>query len=129
MPLCRGTRGGQWDAEGGYDAVAARLFNAPNFPFYFLEYDSPRAGTFTPLRLVPKHKTGVLGPGSTKTPAMESKDELKRRVEDAARQLDLDCLAVSPQCGFASTQEGNLITEAEQWAKLKLVVETAQRIW
>ena len=85
MHLCRGNRGGQWHAEGSYDSVAERLFNALNIPFYFLEYDSPRAGTFTPLRLVPRHKTVVLGLVSTKTPAMESKDELKRRVEDATR--------------------------------------------
>jgi 5-methyltetrahydropteroyltriglutamate--homocysteine methyltransferase len=129
MHLCRGNRGGQWHSEGSYDDVAERLFNALNIPFYFLEYDSPRAGTFTPLRLVPRHKTVVLGIVSTKTPAMESKDDLKRRVEDAARQLDLDCLAVSPQCGFASIDTGNPITPEVQEQKLRLVVELAREIW
>ena len=129
MHLCRGNRGGQWHSEGSYDDVAERLFNALNIPFYFLEYDSPRAGTFTPLRLVPRHKTVVLGLVSTKTPAMESKDELRRRVEDAARQLDLDCLAVSPQCGFASIDTGNPITPEMQEQKLRLVVELARDIW
>ncbi len=129
MHLCRGNRGGQWHAEGSYDSVAERLFNALNIQFYFLEYDSPRAGTFTPLRLVPRHKTVVLGLISTKTPAMESKGELKRRVEDAARQIDLDCLAVSPQCGFASVDTGNPITPDVQERKLRLVVELARDIW
>jgi len=129
MHLCRGNRGGQWHAEGSYDSVAERLFNALNIPFYFLEYDSPRAGTFTPLRLVPRHKTIVLGLVSTKTPAMESKDELKRRVEDATRYLDLDCLAVSPQCGFASLDTGNPIGPEVQEQKLRLVVELARELW
>ena len=129
MYLCRGNRGGQWHAEGSYDDVADRLFNALNIPFYFLEYDSPRAGTFTPLRLLPRHKIVVLGIVSTKTPAMENKDELKKRVEDAARQLDLDCLAVSPQCGFASIDTGNPITPEVQEQKLRLVVDLARDIW
>jgi 5-methyltetrahydropteroyltriglutamate--homocysteine methyltransferase len=129
MHLCRGNRGGQWHAEGSYDSVAERLFNALNIPFYFLEYDSPRAGTFTPLRLVPRHKTIVLGLVSTKTPAMESKGELKRRVEDATRYLDLDCLAVSPQCGFASLDTGNPIGPEVQEQKLRLVVELARELW
>jgi 5-methyltetrahydropteroyltriglutamate--homocysteine methyltransferase len=129
MHLCRGNRGGQWHSEGSYDDVAERLFNALNIPFYFLEYDTPRAGSFTPLRLVPRHKTVVLGIVSTKTPAMESMDTLKRRIEDAARQLDLDCLAVSPQCGFASIDTGNPITPDIQEAKLRLVVELAREIW
>jgi 5-methyltetrahydropteroyltriglutamate--homocysteine methyltransferase len=129
MHLCRGNRGGQWHAEGSYDSVAERLFNALNIPFYFLEYDSPRAGTFTPLRLVPRHKTVVLGLVSTKTPAMESKDALKKRVEDATRYLELDCLAVSPQCGFASLDTGNPITPEVQEQKLRLVVELARDIW
>ena len=129
MHLCRGNRGGQWHAEGSYDSVAERLFNALNIPFYFLEYDSPRAGTFTPLRLVPRHKTIVLGLVSTKISAMESKDELKKRVEDATRYLDLDCLAVSPQCGFASVDTGNPISPDVQEQKLRLVVELARDIW
>ena len=129
MHLCRGNRGGQWHAEGSYDSVAERLFNALNIQFYFLEYDSPRAGTFTPLRLVPRHKTVVLGLISTKTPAMENKDELRKRVEDATRYLDLDYLAVSPQCGFASLDTGNPISPEVQEQKLRLVVELARDIW
>jgi 5-methyltetrahydropteroyltriglutamate--homocysteine methyltransferase len=129
MHLCRGNRGGQWHAEGSYDSVAERLFNALDIRFYFLEYDSPRAGTFTPLRLVPRHKTVVLGLVSTKTPTMESKDELKKRVEDATRYLDLDRLAVSPQCGFASLDTGNPITPEVQEQKLRLVVELARDVW
>jgi 5-methyltetrahydropteroyltriglutamate--homocysteine methyltransferase len=129
MHLCRGNRGGQWHAEGSYDSVAERLFNALNIAFYFLEYDSPRAGTFTPLRLVPRHKTVVLGLVSTKIPAMESKDELKRRVEDATRYLEVGCLAVSPQCGFASLDTGNPISPEVQDHKLRLVVELGREIW
>jgi 5-methyltetrahydropteroyltriglutamate--homocysteine methyltransferase len=129
MHLCRGNRGGQWHAEGSYDDVAERLFNALNIQFYFLEYDTPRAGTFAPLRLVPSHKTVVLGIVSTKTPEMENKDALKRRIEEAAGELDLDRLAVSPQCGFASVDTGNPITPEAQEKKLRLVVELADEIW
>jgi 5-methyltetrahydropteroyltriglutamate--homocysteine methyltransferase len=129
MHLCRGNRGGQWHSEGSYDAVADRLFNALDIPFYFLEYDSPRAGTFTPLRLVPKHKSVVLGLISTKTPELESMDALKRRIEEATRFVDLDRLAASPQCGFASVDTGNPLTPQAQEAKLRLVVELAQEIW
>ena len=129
MHLCRGNRGGQWHAEGSYDDVAERLFNALNIPFYFLEYDTPRAGTFAPLRLLPTHKTVVLGIVSTKTPEMENKDALKKRIEEAARELDLDQLAISPQCGFASVDTGNPITTEAQEKKLRLVVELAHEIW
>src|SRR5947209_7832041 len=129
MHLCRGNRGGQWHSEGSYDEVADRLFNALNIQFYFLEYDTPRAGTFGPLRLVPRHKTVVLGIVSTKTPEIESKDALRKRIEEAARQLDLHCLAVSPQCGFASIDTGNPITPEVQEKKLRLVVELAHDIW
>jgi 5-methyltetrahydropteroyltriglutamate--homocysteine methyltransferase len=129
MHLCRGNRGGQWHSEGSYDEVADRLFNALNIPFYFLEYDSPRAGSFTPLRLVPRHKTVVLGIVSTKTPVMEDKADMKKRVEDATRHLDLDNLAISPQCGFASVDTGNPISEQVQEQKLRLVVELAKDIW
>jgi 5-methyltetrahydropteroyltriglutamate--homocysteine methyltransferase len=129
MHLCRGNRGGQWHSEGSYDAVADRLFNALDIRFYFLEYDSPRAGTFTPLRLVPGHKSVVLGLVSTKTPVLENLDDLKRRVEDATRYVDLDRLAVSPQCGFASVDTGNPIAPQEQEAKLRVVVTLAQDIW
>ena len=129
MHLCRGNRGGQWHAEGSYDGVAERLFNALDIQFYFLEYDTPRAGTFAPLRLVPRHKTAVLGIVSTKTSAMEEKDALKKRIEEAARELALDRLAISPQCGFASVDTGNPITPQVQEAKLRLVVELAREIW
>jgi 5-methyltetrahydropteroyltriglutamate--homocysteine methyltransferase len=129
MHLCRGNRGGQWHAEGSYDAVAERLFNALDIAFYFLEYDSPRAGSFEPLRLVPPGKTVVLGLLSTKTAVMERKDELKRRIEDATRYLDLDRLAVSPQCGFASLDTGNPISPEIQEQKLRLVVDLAREVW
>jgi 5-methyltetrahydropteroyltriglutamate--homocysteine methyltransferase len=129
MHLCRGNRGGQWHAEGSYEEVAERLFNALNIQFYFLEYDTPRAGTFAPLRLVPPHKTVVLGIVSTKTPEMENKDALKKRIEEAARELDLDQLAISPQCGFASVDTGNPITPEAQEKRLRLVVELAREIW
>lgn len=129
MHLCRGNRGGQWHAEGSYDAVADRLFNALDIPFYFLEYDSPRAGTFTPLRLVPSHKRVVLGLVSTKSPVLEDKAELKKRIEEATRHIDLDRLGVSPQCGFASVDTGNPITPDQQEQKLRLVVELAREMW
>jgi len=129
MHLCRGNRGGQWHSEGSYDEVADRLFNAMNIPFYFLEYDSPRAGSFTPLRLVPKHKMVVLGIVSTKTPVMENKVDMRKRIEDATRYLDLDNLAISPQCGFASVDTGNPISPEIQEQKLRLVVELAKDIW
>jgi 5-methyltetrahydropteroyltriglutamate--homocysteine methyltransferase len=129
MHLCRGNRGGQWHAEGSYDSVAERLFNALDIPFYFLEYDSPRAGTFTPLRFVPRHKSVVLGLVSTKTPTLERKNDLKRRVDEAALFIDLDRLAISPQCGFASVDTGNPISPQAQEDKLKLVVEFAREIW
>jgi 5-methyltetrahydropteroyltriglutamate--homocysteine methyltransferase len=129
MHLCRGNRGGHWHAEGSYETVADRLFNALEIPFYFLEYDSPRAGTFTPLRFVPKHKSVVLGLVSTKSATLEDKDALKARVEDATKFVSLDRLAVSPQCGFASIDTGNPVTGGTQEAKLRLVVDLAREIW
>jgi len=129
MHLCRGNRGGQWHSEGSYDDVAERLFNALNIPFYFLEYDTPRAGTFAPLRLVPPHKTVVLGIVSTKTAAMETKAAMLERVEEAARHIGLANLAVSPQCGFASVDTGNPISPAIQEQKLRLVVDVAKEVW
>jgi len=129
MHLCRGNRGGQWHAEGSYDSVADRLFNALNIPFYFLEYDTPRAGTFTPLRLVPPDKTVILGLVSSKLPLLESKEALRARIEDATRFVDLDRLAISPQCGFASVDSGNPLTAEIQAQKLRLVVELAHDIW
>src|SRR5215468_2617775 len=129
MHLCRGNRGGQWHAEGSYDVVAERLFNALNIPFYFLEYDTPRAGTFTPLKLVPRHKRVVLGLISSKSPAMEGTDDLKKRIEEASRFVDLERLAISPQCGFASVDTGNPISPQVQEDKLRLVVELTREIW
>ncbi len=129
MHLCRGNRGGTWHAEGSYDAVAERLFNRLAIPFFLLEYDSPRAGDFTPLRHVPADKHIVLGLVSTKTSALEDKDVLKRRLDDASRFVDLARLSVSPQCGFASVAEGNPITPQMQDAKLRLIVELAREVW
>ncbi len=129
MHLCRGNRGGSWHSEGSYDSVADRLFNALNIAFYFLEYDSPRAGTFTPLRLLPRHKIAVLGIVSTKTPVMEDLAAMKKRIEEATRHLDLNCLAVSPQCGFASLDTGNPLSPEAQEQKLRLVDELAREIW
>ena len=129
MHLCRGNRGGHWHAEGSYEEVAERLFNALEIPFYFLEYDSPRAGNFTPLRFVPKHKSIVLGLISSKTSTLEDKATLSVRIEDACRHVSLDRLAVSPQCGFASVDTGNPVTPQLQEAKLHLVVELARDIW
>ena len=129
MHLCRGNRGGQWHSEGSYDDVAERLFNALNIQFYFLEYDTPRAGTFAPLRLVPRHKTVVLGIVSTKTPTVESKADMMKRVESATRYIDVSNLAVSPQCGFASVDTGNPISSVVQEQKLQLIVDVAHDIW
>jgi 5-methyltetrahydropteroyltriglutamate--homocysteine methyltransferase len=129
MHLCRGNNQGHWSAEGGYDLVADTLFNRIDVDSYFLEFDTPRAGGFAPLRLVPKHKTVVLGLVSSKFPELETRDALKRRVDEAAKYIDLDQLSISPQCGFASTAPGNRITVDQQRAKLRLVVETARDIW
>ena len=127
--LCRGNNRSHWYAEGGYDAIAERLFHELAVDRFLLEYDDERSGTFEPLRLVPKGKIVVLGLVSSKRPAMERKEDLIERVHAAARFLPLEQLAISPQCGFASTMEGNLLTEGEQWAKLQLVVEVAREVW
>jgi len=129
MHLCRGNFRSTWIAQGGYEPVAQVLFNKINVNGYFMEYDTERAGGFEPLRFVPKGKTVVLGLVTTKTGRLESRDELKRRIDDAAKYLDPDQLCLSPQCGFASTEEGNALAESEQWAKLKLVIETANEVW
>ena len=129
MHLCRGNNQSGWFGEGGYDPIADVLFNKINVDSYFLEYESPRAGNFEPLRFVPKNKTVVLGLVSSKLPQLESKDLLKRRIEEAAKFIDIDQLALSPQCGFASSTEGNRLTEEEQFAKLRLVVEVADEVW
>jgi 5-methyltetrahydropteroyltriglutamate--homocysteine methyltransferase len=129
MHLCRGNFEGAWLAEGGYEPVAEILFNEIDVTGYFLEYDSERAGGFAPLRFVPKGKTVVLGLVTTKSGVLESKDALKRRIDEAAKFLPLDQLALSPQCGFASGERGNAITVAEEIAKLRLVVEVAREVW
>jgi len=127
--LCRGNNRSHWYAEGGYDAIAEKLFTSISVDRFLLEYDDERSGTFEPLRFIPKDKTVVLGLVSSKRPQLESADELMRRIDDASRYVPLENLAISPQCGFASTMEGNLLTEDEQWAKLRLVVDTARRAW
>ena len=129
MHLCRGNKQSYWQAEGSYDLVADTLFNEVNADCYFLEYDTPRAGDFAPLKYLPKNKTAILGLVSTKTPELESKDDLKKRIEEAAAIADLDNLALSPQCGFASDHHGNQLSIDDQIAKLRLVVETAAEIW
>jgi 5-methyltetrahydropteroyltriglutamate--homocysteine methyltransferase len=127
--LCRGNNRSHWYAEGGYDPIAEKLFNRLNVDLFLLEYESERAGTFEPLRFVPRNKGVVLGLVSSKLPALESRDQLVRRIEEAAKYVPLENLALSPQCGFASSMEGNLLTEEEQWNKLRLVVETARAVW
>ncbi len=127
--LCRGNNRSHWYAEGGYDAIAERLFHELTVDRFLLEYDDERSGGFAPLRFVPRNKTVVLGLVSSKRAQLESKQELLQRIEQAAKVLPLEQLALSPQCGFASTMEGNDLTEADQWAKLALVVETARDVW
>ena len=127
--LCRGNQRSMWHREGSYDAIAERLFTELNHHRFLLEYDTQRAGTFEPLRFVPKGKVVVLGLVSTKVPQMETPDDLIRRVDEASRYVPLDQLAISPQCGFASDVVGNLITEDDQKRKLEVVVETARRVW
>ncbi|HEY1542979.1 MAG TPA: 5-methyltetrahydropteroyltriglutamate--homocysteine S-methyltransferase [Xanthobacteraceae bacterium] len=129
MHLCRGNRGGHWHAEGSYEEVAERLFNTLDIGFYFLEYDTSRAGSFTPLRHVPKHKSVVLGLVSTKVGELEDKAALRRRLDDAQELVALDRLAISPQCGFASVDTGNPITPEQQMRKLELVCDLAREVW
>ena len=129
MHLCRGNFRSSFAASGGYEPVAEVLFNAIKVHGYFMEYDSDRAGGFEPLRFVPKDKTVVLGLVTSKTGKLESRDEIKRRIEQAAKFVPLDQLCLSPQCGFASTEEGNVLTEDEQWAKLRMIVEIAEKVW
>lgn len=127
--LCRGNNQSKWYAEGGYDPIAEKLFDQLNVDAFLLEYESERAGTFEPLRFVPRGKVAVLGLVSSKIPQLETQEQLIRRIEEASRYVPLESLALSPQCGFASTMEGNLLTEDEQWRKLQLVVETARKVW
>jgi 5-methyltetrahydropteroyltriglutamate--homocysteine methyltransferase len=127
--MCRGNHRSSWVAEGGYDFVAEALFNDLQIDGYFMEWDDERSGGFEPLRFVPKGKTIVLGLVTSKRPELESKDELKARIEEASRYVDIDQLCLSPQCGFASTELGNALTLEEEAAKLRLVLEVADEVW
>jgi 5-methyltetrahydropteroyltriglutamate--homocysteine methyltransferase len=127
--MCRGNFKGHYLSEGGYESVAERFFARTNVNHFLLEFDTPRAGDFKPLRFVPEGKGVVLGLISSKTPQLESIDLLKRRTDEATKFIDLDRLAISPQCGFASTVAGNPVTEADERAKLALVVRAAEAIW
>jgi 5-methyltetrahydropteroyltriglutamate--homocysteine methyltransferase len=127
--LCRGNFRSAWVAEGGYDPVAEVLFNALKVDGYFLEFDTPRAGNFAPLRYLPKNKKVILGLVTSKTPELEKPDDLKRRIDEASKFVALDQLGISPQCGFSSTVLGNKLTIDDQIAKLRLVVEVARGIW
>ena len=127
--LCRGNNRSQWYAEGGYDAIAEKLFGQLHVDAFLLEYESERAGSFEPLRFVPRGKTVVLGLVSSKLAEMEPQDHLAKRIDEASQYVPLEDLALSPQCGFASTMEGNLMSEEQQWQKLKLVVDTARKVW
>jgi 5-methyltetrahydropteroyltriglutamate--homocysteine methyltransferase len=129
MHLCRGNFRSTFVASGGYEPVAEILFNTIKVHGYFMEYDTERAGGFEPLRFVPKGKTVVLGLVTTKSGQLESRDMLLRRIEEAAKFVDVDQLALSPQCGFASTEEGNTLAEDEQWAKLRMIVDLSEEVW
>jgi 5-methyltetrahydropteroyltriglutamate--homocysteine methyltransferase len=129
LHVCRGNNRSRWYTEGGYDAVAEKLFGTLDVDTFLLEYDTERAGGFAPLRRVPRGKTVVLGLVTTKKPRLESPDALRRRIDEAARYVPLEHLALSPQCGFASVAAGNLLSMDDQWRKLALVVETARAVW
>ena len=129
MHLCRGNYKSTFMGTGGYEAEQEVLFDRINVHGYFMEYDSARAGGFAPLKRLPKGRVAVLGLITTKTGALESKDAIKRRIEEAAKFTDLDQLCLSPQCGFASTEEGNILAEDEQWAKLAMIGEIAREVW
>ena len=129
MHTCRGNWKSTWMAEGGYEPVAEVVFNRTKVDAYFLEYDTERAGGFEPLRFLPKGKKVVMGLVSTKTPVLENKDDLKRRIDEAAKFVPLENLSISGQCGFASSVHGNSLTDDEQWRKLALIVEVAREVW
>jgi 5-methyltetrahydropteroyltriglutamate--homocysteine methyltransferase len=127
--MCRGNNQSMWAAEGGYDLVADALFNQLEVDGFFMEWDDERSGGFEPLRYVPAGKTVVLGLVTTKRPALEAKDFLKRRIEEASRYVDVEQLCLSPQCGFSSTEEGNKLSIEDEAAKLRLVAEVAEEVW
>jgi 5-methyltetrahydropteroyltriglutamate--homocysteine methyltransferase len=129
MHLCRGNFRSSWIAQGGYEPVAELLFNHIGVDGYFMEFDTERAGGFEPLRFVPRHKLVVLGLVTSKSGALELGSDLEQRIAQAARYVDLEQLCLSPQCGFASTEEGNVLSEEQQWAKLARIVEVAGTVW
>src|SRR5439155_849446 len=129
LPICRGNSRSRWLAEGAFDPIAEPLLGTLSVDAFLLEYDAPRHGGFEPLRHLPAGKTAVLGLVTTKEPGLESRDDLARRIDEAARYAPLEQLALSPQCGFASVAAGNLISEDDQWRKLERVVETARLVW
>ena len=129
MHMCRGNYRSTYQGAGGYEAVQEILFNKIKVHGFFMEYDTERAGGFEPLRAVPKDRQVVLGLVTSKTGALESKDQIKHRIDQAAKFIPLEQLCLSPQCGFASTEEGNVLTEEQQWAKLRMIVEVAQEVW
>jgi 5-methyltetrahydropteroyltriglutamate--homocysteine methyltransferase len=129
LHVCRGNSRSRWYTEGGYEAIAEKLFQTLDVDRFLLEYDTERSGGFEPLRLVPRGKSVVLGLITTKGPRLEPVDELRRRIDEAARYVPLESLAISPQCGFASVAAGNLLSEDDQWRKLALVCETAHQVW
>ena len=128
LHICRGNNESKWYAEGGYEPIAEQLFGSLDVDRFLLEYDTDRAGTFEPLRFVPPSKDVVLGLVSTKLAQIESQDDLLRRIEEASQHVPIERLSLSPQCGFASTAAGNLMTQDDQWRKLELVVETARKV-
>jgi 5-methyltetrahydropteroyltriglutamate--homocysteine methyltransferase len=129
LHVCRGNSRSRWYTEGGYDAIAEKLFGLLDVDVFLLEYDTRRSGGFEPLRHVPQGKTVVLGLITTKEAKLESQDDLRRRIDEAARYVPLENLALSPQCGFASVAAGNLLSMDDQWRKLELVVGTARKVW
>jgi 5-methyltetrahydropteroyltriglutamate--homocysteine methyltransferase len=129
LHVCRGNNQSRWYTEGAYDAIAEKLFGTLDVDTLLLEYDDARSGGFEPLRMVPKGKNVVLGLISTKQAALESPDDLRRRIDQAARYVPIEQLAISPQCGFASVAKGNLLTADEQWRKLQLVADVARAVW
>jgi 5-methyltetrahydropteroyltriglutamate--homocysteine methyltransferase len=128
--VCRGNFRSTWVSEGGYEPIAERLLGGLDYDGYFLEYDTERAGGFEPLRFLPKgDKAVVLGLVTSKSGALESKDDIKRRIAEASRYAEVNQFCLSPQCGFASTEEGNVLTEEQQWAKLAMIVDLARELW
>jgi 5-methyltetrahydropteroyltriglutamate--homocysteine methyltransferase len=128
--VCRGNFRSTWISEGGYEPVAETLLGKVNYDGYFLEYDTERAGGFEPLRFLPKgNKVVVLGLVTSKSGTLEKKDDVKRRIDEAGKFAPLEQFCLSPQCGFASTEEGNILAEEEQWAKLRMIVDVAGEVW